>query len=623
VADATPWLPTYFISLGADTAYNKTIPSISTANLQATYDELITAKAIFIRGGDQWDYVRLWKSTKVDSAINYVFQHGGVIAGTSAGAAVLGDVDFSARYGSVYPDEALVDPFVHSMQFEDNFLNLTPNVLFDTHFIERARHGRLIAMLYNRHVSVGKNLIGVGIDDRTAFCVSPDGTAEVMGSGAVSIFTIDSETRFEQTNPGNYTIEKLKCDQLTNGWKYDLINKDITSIPSSAHQVDTLRAWQLPAADFRVTGSDIISEQLMNNFPDFISQVNNGLFVVLSHPGYTNQLTPLIDYLIQHSMNYQIVYLNKADLNDPLDIKSINDATCFVLMGDSLSILALVGDTTNLVGQSFHQKVYIDGTPLFFFGKSGKIAGEVYTDNLDKDIYASYRGRMTNNTGLRIFGDMLVESSVYDNSDYYENKASSPLWGMMRNRKRLGIYLHGNAMVAINCRQKIIKATGTLPPIFVDASKITFVDSSTYRASGSIGPRQVVTMNNLRYGITTNRDYYYLVEEAKFAIEPSVVVDGSFSSNEFVFYSNYPNPFNPSTTIQYTIKRKQFVTLKVYDILGKELLVLVNEEQAPGEYKINFNTQQTLSHNQYTSGIYFYRLSTANYSETKSMVLIK
>ena len=95
------------MSFGADTAYNKTISTIASANLQETYDELITAKAIFIRGGDQWDYIRLWKGTKVDSAINYIFQNGGVIAGTSAGAAVLGDVDFSAQSGSAYPDEAL------------------------------------------------------------------------------------------------------------------------------------------------------------------------------------------------------------------------------------------------------------------------------------------------------------------------------------------------------------------------------------------------------------------------------------------------------------------------------------------------------------------------------------
>jgi len=131
VSSATNWLPDYFMSFGADTAYNKTISSAASADLQETYDELITAKAIFIRGGDQWDYINLWKGTKTDSAINYVFQNGGVVAGTSAGEAVLGDVDFSAQNGSVYSDESLLNPFNNYMLFEDNFLNLVPDVLYD------------------------------------------------------------------------------------------------------------------------------------------------------------------------------------------------------------------------------------------------------------------------------------------------------------------------------------------------------------------------------------------------------------------------------------------------------------------------------------------------------------
>ncbi len=618
VADATSWLPTYFISLGADTAYNKTISSISSANLQSTFDELITAKAIFIRGGDQWDYVRLWKSTKTDSAINYVYQHGGVIAGTSAGAAVLGDVDFSARYGSVYSDKALINPFNNYMQFEDNFLNLTPNVLFDTHFIERARHGRLAAMLYNRHSIVGKDLIGIGVDDRTAFCVYPNGTGEAMGSGAVSIFTIDGETRFEQFNSGNYTIEKLKCDQLTKGWKYDLINRQISFIPSSANQVDTSREWHLPLTDFRLTGSENIPEQLAVNFPDFVSKVNNGLLVMISHPGYSSQLTPLLDFINQSSLNYQIVYLNKLNLNDPPAAQPINDATNFVLIGDSLNVLALLKDTTTLVGQSFQQKILTQRTPLFFFGKSGKIAGEFYTDNLYKDMYSSYRGRMTNNDGLEIFGDILFESSVYENSNYYENKTSSILWGMMHNRKRLGVYLDGNAMAVVNSDQKNIKGYGTLPPVFIDASQTTYVDSSTYRASGSVGPRQVVAMNNLRYGITTKDGYSYQIEKGRFENETSTAEQTFFTPNEFFLYQNYPNPFNPGTVISWRLAEGSHVLLKIYDVLGGEIETIVDDFQEAGVHSMSYHVNLKSS-----SSVYFYRLSTPQYSETKSMVFIK
>ena len=87
--------------------------------------------------------------------------------------------------------------------------------------------------------------------------------------------------------------------------------------------------------------------------------------------------------------------------------------------------------------------------------------------------------------------------------------------------------------------------------------------------------------------------------------------------NDFKLYQNYPNPFNPSTTIQYAIDSRQFVTLKVYDILGKEVATLVNEEKPAGSYEIDFD-----AHN-LSSGIYFYQLIVGNYIQTRKMVLLK
>ena len=80
---------------------------------------------------------------------------------------------------------------------------------------------------------------------------------------------------------------------------------------------------------------------------------------------------------------------------------------------------------------------------------------------------------------------------------------------------------------------------------------------------------------------------------------------------------NYPNPFNPSTKILYTITHSSFVTLKVYDILGKEITTLVNEPLLKGDYEAEFDGSKL------TSGIYFYKLLSDNYVETKKMVLMK
>lgn len=621
VSTATNWLPDYFMSLGADTAYNKTISTLVNADLQETYDELITAKAIFIRGGDQWNYIRLWKGTKTEEAINYLFQNGGVIAGTSAGEAVLGDVDFSARNGTVYPDESLLDPFNRYMQFEDNFLNLVPDVLFDSHFIERARHGRLIAMLYNRYSITGKSLIGVGVDDATAFCISPDGIGEVMGSGAVSIFTIDDETVFEPFVSNNYTIERLKSDQLTAGWKYDLNKKEISFIPVSAKDVDIQREWEFLQTNFWLTGSDSISFHLQTSFVNFISSVNTEKIVIITHPGYFAKLNPITNFLDQSSADYEIIYLNNSILNDPITLQKISDATNFVFAADSLNILSLLRDTTTLAGSLFKQKISIDKIPVFFFGKSGKIAGGFYTDNLYVDPYASYRGKMTNNEGLNLFGDFLFEPMLFDNSDFYENRMSSVLWGMMRNRKRFGVYLHDDALAVLNSADKMIISSGKIPPIYVDAFQTTKVDSSTFRASSSVGPRQVVAMNNLRYSITTSDDRGYLIDQGKFVGAVSVESEFNPILKDFILYQNYPNPFNPKTKIKFVIPsvgtRLALSVLKVYNILSQEVATLLDEYKHSGNYEIEFDASHL------PSGIYFYRLSVGTYSQTKSMILLK
>ncbi|MEG8946109.1 Ig-like domain-containing protein [Rosettibacter firmus] len=87
--------------------------------------------------------------------------------------------------------------------------------------------------------------------------------------------------------------------------------------------------------------------------------------------------------------------------------------------------------------------------------------------------------------------------------------------------------------------------------------------------------------------------------------------------NSFSLSQNYPNPFNPSTVIDYQIPVQSKVDLKVYDILGREVAVLVDEIQNPGNYRVTFNASNL------SSGVYYYRLKANNYSESKKMILLK
>ena len=145
------------------------------------------------------------------------------------------------------------------------------------------------------------------------------------------------------------------------------------------------------------------------------------------------------------------------------------------------------------------------------------------------------------------------------------------------------------------------------------------------------------------YGTTTEPQFYSFTDEA---VEPGtyhyrlkqIDFDGSFeyskivevtirAPKEFSLSQNYPNPFNPVSSIQYVISSTQFVTLKVYDVLGNEVAVLVNEEKPAGDYTIEFDAKGL------TSGVYFYQLlvsalpskdgKAGSFIQTRKMVLLR
>ncbi|MCW8816640.1 MAG: T9SS type A sorting domain-containing protein [Ignavibacteriaceae bacterium] len=121
--------------------------------------------------------------------------------------------------------------------------------------------------------------------------------------------------------------------------------------------------------------------------------------------------------------------------------------------------------------------------------------------------------------------------------------------------------------------------------------------------------------NNLKQG-----NYQYRLKQIDFdgSFKYSDIVKVEISAPvEFSLEQNFPNPFNPSTSIQYAISGKQFVSLKIYDLLGNEITTLVNEEKPIGKYEVEFNATGL------PSGIYFYKLQAGDFIQTKKMILMK
>jgi len=122
-----------------------------------------------------------------------------------------------------------------------------------------------------------------------------------------------------------------------------------------------------------------------------------------------------------------------------------------------------------------------------------------------------------------------------------------------------------------------------------------------------------VYVTGVSTGVETGADFATIKYSQSTGINQlSYVIPEKFSLSQ-----NYPNPFNPVTNLEFGISDLGFVSLKVYDMLGKELVTLVNEKLSPGKYKVEFDGSGL------PSGVYFYRLTAGEFTETKRMMLVK
>jgi len=126
--------------------------------------------------------------------------------------------------------------------------------------------------------------------------------------------------------------------------------------------------------------------------------------------------------------------------------------------------------------------------------------------------------------------------------------------------------------------------------------------------------------------ISNENKLYYLGTEnilpnnifiIKTSYDVTNIVENKTFLNDYKIYQNYPNPFNPTTKINYSLPQTNFVTIKVYDLLGSEVKTLVNEEKLIGNYEVEFDASNL------SSGVYFYRIQAGKFLDTKKLILLK
>lgn len=210
---------------GVDSVETLVIKARADSDSVAVRETVANAEVVFFAGGDQCNYVRYFKGTEVERAIERVHARGGGIGGTSAGLAIQGEVVYDACPDvSAKSAEALRDPYDRVVSFTYDFFKWPAlrGTITDTHFVERDRMGRLLAFLARQTKDRKfRRIVGVAVERETSLAVDSKGLAHVMGKGPCYFILADHEP--EVCAPGvPLTYRNYKIWKVTTGGTFHL-----------------------------------------------------------------------------------------------------------------------------------------------------------------------------------------------------------------------------------------------------------------------------------------------------------------------------------------------------------------------------------------------------------------
>lgn len=209
-----------FIELGAKADY--ILFSRETADDEANLEKMEWANAVFFTGGDQSDLTRDMLGTKLLQKVFDIYNIGGTVGGTSAGAAVMSEVMIT---GNELVNKDSTVSFVTiergNVETKQGF-GFLKTVIIDQHFLKRKRHNRTISTLIEH-----PNLLGVAIDESTSIIINPDDTFEVFGNNQVLVYDPTNSKNIREDKKGNLGISDMKLHVLISGDKFDMKTKEV------------------------------------------------------------------------------------------------------------------------------------------------------------------------------------------------------------------------------------------------------------------------------------------------------------------------------------------------------------------------------------------------------------
>lgn len=546
----------YFIDYCGASAVKSFVVSASNANNSSIINEINEYDVFYFRGGDQWYYYSDWRGTLMEDLIRDKYDNGGILCGTSAGLAILSEVMFTAEYGSSYSNLTIKNTNHITIQLSDNFIDVMPGFIFDSHFTDRGRMGRLISFMAHWKKNRNEDLVGIGVDEISALAINSDLTATAYGAGSVDIFRLRPETDYKDGTILN--VDSMEVTHLIHGKTIDLNNFTVGGFSESIVPVET---EENSPSKIYASGGDGLNDANNALLEDFMNDGDLEDPIIIFSESTTGIASDFKDQLVElGASNISIYVADNTTSNDESLKSAIESTSKFIFVNNSaydfFNLFIKSGNVASeaLVRAFGHRKLY-----LAFIGDNARFIGSVVVSN----YLGSYANASTSK-GLGLLKTAVIIPKTFEKSNdgitdlWHATNASLP-YAMVKENIQNGIWLNDQNYFVFHGDNDLANITihGESPAMILTLND-TKGELITQTYSGTGSPDKKVGFDKMYLSFVKDGQTYTL---AGFDRTLTGIPNPVKSSSIKV----YPNPVSREITIK---SEKDIQLVCIYDAIG-------------------------------------------------------
>lgn len=561
----TPEFENYFINSCGASAVKSFIVNGTGANNVTLVNELSEYDVFYFRGGDQWQYYSLWKGKLIENAIHTKFSNGGVICGTSAGLAILSGTLFTAQNGECYSNGAVKNTNLITITLKNDFLEMIPGFIFDSHFTNRGRMGRLVSFMANWKNKTSEILVGIGVDEITALAIGSNGSATAYGAGTVNIYRLSENSTFATGTV--LAIDSLETVQLSHGKTINLNDFEVGGFANYLVPEETVETF---SSKIYISGGDILGTANTDLLTQFASEeTTNDPIIIFTGSETTLAQSYKVKLNELGASNVTVFQATSANANNSEIATSIQATSKFLFVNNSSTVfIPQFFNSTGVAGVALKNAFESRILTLAFIGDNARFCGQKVLGN-----YITDQANATISEGLALLKTAVIIPKTFERptsgsvTTYWHGTNSAIPYAMVKEKIKNGIWLNDDNYMVFKGENGLAKFTvyGTSPAIIMSQHN-TKGELVTQTYSGTGTPDKKGAFDFMYLSFLKANQEYVLGEYV-----PSIT--GVSSSFETFTVSIYPNPASKQVVIKSDKILKQ---ISLYDIVGSKKFSVIN-----------------------------------------------